>query len=152
MTEAIEAHKGNKSLHAIDPELPLLASEVAIDIENMLSNASIDLTAIRSLADKLNNSFSANVHGDALHSLMDPATLNVLNKAVAEVNSQKTLEKVEELLSEAAKIARVLSSKNPMEDPEGLRQAQQFCVAFSKATMAYHKSIYDLSPSHPYRS
>lgn len=73
----------NPRLRALDPDLPFLASEVAIDIDNMLSGTSNDQTAMRLLAEKLSQAIGPN--GGPLRSRMDMATLTVLGEAVSHV-------------------------------------------------------------------
>jgi hypothetical protein len=151
MLSAVTPPQSNLGLRILDPDLPFLASEAAIDIDNLLSNRSEDLTAIRCLAERLRNSIESSGIGGSPRSLMDPATLTVLGEAVAETVGSESLQKVEDLLGEAAKIANSLSSGNPRENPLELEQARDFCVALSKAAIAYTKSIRDLQPSHPFR-
>ena len=127
MSSALESSQSNQGLRALDPDLILLASEAAIDIDNLLSHRSTDLTVIRRLAAQLKNSIEVDTSGSAQRSLMDPATLNILSGAVMEATEKKSLNKVEELLREAAKIATTLSRDNPMEAPDELRQARDFC-------------------------
>ncbi|MBI5678298.1 MAG: hypothetical protein HZC52_07380 [Planctomycetes bacterium] len=148
--DLLKASENNQKLRVLDPDLILLASEAAIDIDNLLLGKHPDLMIIRRLAEQLKNSFDVGATGGSSRSMMDPATLTILSEAVADATN-KSLQKVEELLNEAAKIAKTLSSDNPIENREELCQARDFCVALSKAVMAYHKSIYDLSPSHPFR-
>ena len=45
-----------KSLQVLDTDLSLLASEAAIDIDNLLSNRAKDFKAMRDLAERLKNS------------------------------------------------------------------------------------------------
>jgi len=139
---------GNKALRVLDPDLPLLATEAAIDIDNMLSNRSKDVTAIHKLAELLKNSVKVNSAGPP-HSLMDPATLTILTEAVAHAAGGKN--EMEELLSEAVKIGTSLSSEDPMKNPKELKRAMEFCIALAAAVAAYRKSIRDLRPMHPFR-
>ena len=134
----------SRGLSAQDPDLPLLASEAAIDIDNLLSERSKDLTAIKRLAECLHNSIETGTSGSQPRALMDPATLSVLGEAVSGTLNGGPLKKLEDLLVKASKIAGTLSSDTPMENPDELRQAQDFCIALSRLVMAYHKSIEDL--------
>ncbi len=152
MPSASETSQGNQGLRALDADLASLASEAAIDIEYLLLKRETNSLAIQRLAERLNNSIEVTPTGDPPHSLMDPVTLTILNEAVAKAKNKKSLQKVEELLVEAAEIAKALSRANLMDNhEEELKQARDFCVAFSRAVMAYHKSIHDLHPSHPFR-
>jgi len=93
---SIEETPGKKVLHVLDPDLALLASEAAIDIDNLLSNRSKDLKAMRDLAGRLKNSVEVSAGGPP-HSLMDPATLTVLGEAVAQAAGMTYAQKIEDL-------------------------------------------------------
>lgn len=151
MSYVSEANQGRKGLRVLDLDLPFLASEAAIDIDNLLSNRSKEVTAIRLLADQLRNSIEISSSGEPLRSLMDQATLTILGEAVARTAGEAYSKKVDDLLSEAVKISKELSSDEPTRNPKELERARDFCVALSTAVVAYHKSISDLTPQHPFR-
>jgi hypothetical protein len=151
MSYVLEQSHSRKGLRVLDLELPFLASEAAIDIDNLLSNRSREFTAIRQLADQLRNSIEISATGEPPRSLMDPATLTILGEAVARSAGEGYSKKVEDLLSAAVKISGELSSDDPTKDRKELERARDFCVALSTAVVAYHKSISDLSPQHPFR-
>ena len=148
MSSVLTLPPDKQRLNAFDPNLPFLASEAAIDIDNLLSNRSRDLTAIKCLAQQLKDSIFLASSGSLR---MDLATLTVLNEAVTEALRNNSLQKEEDLLNEAAKIAKSLSREDLMENPTELEQARDFCVALSRSVVAYRKSISDLHPSHPFR-
>ncbi len=145
------ASQGNKGLRALDPDLPFLASEAAIDIDNLLSNRDKNLTAMRCLAERLKNSIKLDSTDGTSHSLMDLATLTLLGEAMAEAVRNNTFQKIEDLVEEAADVAKLLSSDDPAKDLTELEKARDFCMALARAVMAYRKSIRDMSPSHPFR-
>jgi len=141
----------NSILRALDPDLPILASEAAIDFDNILSNGSGELRAIRQLAQKLKNSIQSDIASGQSRSSMDTATLVVLNEAVIQSARGSASQSVDDLLKEAFKIADELSTDYPKCDRNLLEQARDFCLALSRAAMTYHKSIRDLSLPHPFR-
>lgn len=141
----------NPMLRALDPDLPFLASEVAIDIDNMLSGISKDQTAMRRFAEKLSQAIESDSDRGSLSSRMDMATLTVLGEAVLETVENQSMKSIENLLTRANEITAVLASDKPDSDRQGLEQARSFCVALSRAAAAYSESIRDLNPSHPYR-
>jgi hypothetical protein len=151
MVAELEQSQSDQRLRALDPNLPFLASEAAVDIDNLLLHQSRELKSIRTLAKRLNNSIEAGTLDGPNHSLMDPATLTVLNEAFAEAFKSASLQRVEDLLGEAAKIARLLSSLEPENISTELEKARDFCVALSRAAVAYRRSIKDVRPSHPFR-
>jgi len=139
-----------RELRVLDPDLPFLASEAAVDIDNLIANKSEDLEAIRQLGKRLRNSMDEGTTGAPMRSLMDPATLSVLGEAVAG-SERNELHKIGDLLLRASRIADVLSLDNPKENIGELVKARDFCIAFSKAALAYRRSIRELSSSHPFR-
>ncbi|OGW38716.1 MAG: hypothetical protein A2010_14630 [Nitrospirae bacterium GWD2_57_9] len=151
MSYLLEKKHERKGLRALDLDLPFLASEAAIDIDNLLSNRSRELTAIRLLADQLRNSIEISSTGEPPRSLMDPATLTILGEAVARAAGEGYSRKVDDLLAEAVKIGTELTSADPSKNLKELERAREFCVALSTAVVAYHKSISDLNPQHPFR-
>lgn len=151
MSHVAEMNQGEKGLRVLDLELPFLAIEAAIDIDNLLTNISKEMTAIRRLADQLRNSIEISSTGEPPRSLMDPATLTILGEAVARAAGEGYSKKVDDLLTEAIKIGTELSSDDPTKNIKALERARDFCVALSTAVVAYHKSISDLSPQHPFR-
>ncbi len=141
--------QNHQRLRVLDSDLPFLASEAAIDIDNLLSDRAKDFTAMRRLAELLNNSLD--IESSAPRSLMDPATLIVVGGAVAEAIATQSLKKIEDLLHGAVKIAKSLSSEDPTASPSELEQARDFCLALARAAVTYRKSINDLRPAHPLR-
>jgi len=152
MTSAMAPSNLNNEFRALDPELPFLASEAAVDLSNIISGNSEDIGAIRRLADRLRNSIKKSSSGEPSCSLMDPATLTILGGAAAELSSTDVpLRKVDDLLAKTLEIAEFLSSEEMLEKTDKLEQARDFCVALSRAAIAYRQTIRDLRPSHPFR-
>ncbi len=151
MSSTIASPQEKRGIKALDPDLPFLAAEVAIDVSNMLSGVSNDQTAMRNLADKLRHSIEPGSTGVPPHSRMDMATLTVLSEAISETMEKHSLKKVEDLLAKASMIANVLARENPQDDRDALGEARNFCVALSRSAAAYSESIRDLGPSHPFR-
>ena len=141
----------NDALRALDPDLPLLASEAAVEMDNLLAQRTQDLTAMRRLGARLRNSIQIGTAGGPARSLMDRPTLTVLGEAVAEATRSESLQRIEDLLGRAARIADLLFVDPPAGSTDELMQARDFCLALSRAVMAYHRSILDLRPSHPFR-
>ncbi|MCK9623080.1 MAG: hypothetical protein M0R47_21405 [Methylobacter sp.] len=142
----------SSEIRALDPELPFLASEVAVDLANLISGDSDDMAAIKQLANTLKNSIKKGPSGAPSRSLMDPAALIILGGAAAEFTGiNLSSQKVDDLIAAAENIADFLSSDNIQQVPDKLKEAMNFCVALSRAAIAYRQSIRDLQPSHPFR-
>lgn len=138
--------------HALDPDLPSLAAEVAIDVDNLLAGTSTDQLAMQQLAKKLMQSIEQDSNGEISRARMDMATVTVLGEAVLRtMERQNHRERIEDLLTKAKEIALILESADPQSDRKGLERARVFCVALSRVAAAYSESIRDLRPSHPFR-
>lgn len=140
--------QGVQGLRALDPELPFLASEAAVDLDNLLANRARDFSAIQRLADRLKISVENSSSESAR--VMDPATLNLLDTAMVQSRAFAS-GKVADVLSQAAKIAGNLAAVDSSQNPAELEQARDFCVALSQAAASYRRSISDLRQSHPFR-
>jgi len=152
MTTAMDRKIDEGEIHALDPELPFLASEAAVDLANLRCGDSPRMEAIRHLADRLKKSIKRDPSGVPSKSLVDPDALTVLGGAVVEsISTAQSSKKIDDLLVRALEIAEFLSSKNMKDNPTKIEQAMNFCAALSRAAIAYRRSIRDLSPSHPFR-
>jgi hypothetical protein len=152
MTFSMERSINEGEIHALDPDLPFLASEAAVDLANLRYGDSQRMEAIRNLADRLKKSIKKDSSGVPSRSLVDPDALTVLGGAVVESTfAGQSSKKIDDLLVRALEIAEFLSSENMQDDPAKMEEAMNFCAALSRAAIAYRRSIRDLSPSHPFR-
>jgi len=152
MIRAIEKSSTNSEIRALDPDLPFLASEAAVDLANMRYSGSKRMEAIRHLADRLKMSIKKDSSGAPSRSLVYPDALTILGGAVVESTSEpQSSQKIDDLLARALEIAEFLSSENMQNDPIKMEEAMKFCAALSRAAIAYRRSIRDLRPSHPFR-
>ncbi|MEK7162869.1 MAG: hypothetical protein AAB696_01110 [Patescibacteria group bacterium] len=125
----------------LDADTALIASGASIDIDNILSHKSEDLTAMRRLAELLKNSVKI---GQSRRRI-DPIIINIFHETMKNtMENSKPLTTVTELVSEVRKIAKILSYKNPLNNPAKLRQAGDFCVALSNAVIGYRREMYNL--------
>lgn len=139
------------ALRVSDPDLPLLASEAAIEIDNLLSGRSSGLGAVERLGARMRYSVGGSGREGA-RSMLDPATLTVLGAAVNEVSRGTPLvADMDALIHRAGQIASDLTKRDPQSDRVTLEWVRAFCVALSRCAAAYRKSIYDLRPQHPFK-
>lgn len=139
-------------LHVIDPDLPFLASKAAIELDNLILGRTSDLKSVNILAEKLRHSFEIDETNGERRSLLDPTTLTILGEAINKSETQPTVTKEKDLINKAWSIAdELLQEKNLKDDSGRLEWARAFCVALSSLTAAYHRSIFDLRPPHPFR-
>ena len=140
------------ALKVLDPDLPMLATEVAIDLENIrLRRGEKSLAAALRLAGQLKCSMQCRQVGGGSLSLFDPGTITVLGEAFAGAVGERNITNSEELLGEAKQIADTLSNDNISDDIPGLVRARDFCIALAGAATAYYSAIMEPGPSHPFR-
>jgi hypothetical protein len=140
------------SINVFDPNLPSLASEAAIDIDNMIANRLIDYDAMRKLSQMLKNSINDNTsYPNNLR--MDFATSSIIGEVVVKTFINDNKIKIDEQIfnKRILEIANILSKDNPLDDIADLEKAMVFCLALSKASLSFRKSLRDLRPQHPFR-
>lgn len=140
-------------LRALDPGLPLLASQAAIELDTLIAGEEIQPRAVHRLARILSNSFETPIEAGqgatSVKSLMDPATVNVLSRALD--TSGHEVKDLEELIDKARSVANRLVETSKTAEQGTLERARTFCVALSRYAAAYRQSIHDLQPQHPFR-
>lgn len=152
MTLATTVEGNVPALHALDPNLPFLASEAAIELDALLCGEGTDLSAVRSLADRLRSAVPLQPADGGAQSFVDPATLGILGEAVSQAGGDaEAPQNVTDLMARASTIANDLAGSDPQSNREGLVWARAFCVGLSRSAAAYRKSIHDLRQPHPFR-
>lgn len=152
MSTKATKNKKKTPLRVLDPNLPFLASTAAIELDNLLLGRKTNLKPVYILQGMLKDSFEIDRENGATRSLMDPSTLTVLGEAINTSQDQRRVTKIEDLIATASSIANDLSRRtNTKNNRERLEWARAFCVSLSRLTAAYHKSIFDLRPQHPFR-
>lgn len=136
-----------QALRALDPELPFLATEAAVDIDNLLSTGNQDFQAMQNLSKLLRNSLSKLPGDERPRLLLDLATLSVVQDAFVNAQRMESQEEIERLLVEqATQIAEWLDQPNNNRDK--LPAARDFCLHLSKAAMAYRALVDDMEVLH----
>ena len=139
-------------LRVLDHDLPYLASEAAIEFDNLLLKRESKLKYVYVLVERLQESFKIDNSNGEVSSLVDPATLTVLGEVINESLGKTKVNKLEDLIKKAYLIAGDLKKNtDPKSNRKELEWARTFCVTLSRLTAAYHKSIFDLRPPHPFR-
>ncbi len=138
------------TLRALDPNLPLLASQAAIELDSLIRKKKSNLSATKRLADLLTNSLGSPPEAPTKGSLMDPTTATLINRVLHESRwgSPKT---TSELIDQAWSIARGLHETDADADRELLKKIQAFCAVLSECAAAHLQSVYSRRPAHEYR-
>lgn len=134
-------------------DLPSLACEAAVEIDNLARGRNGDLSAVRALADTITKSVTVDQPSSPA-SLLNPTTAVVLRRAIGAVTGAGQPRKLDELLSKASEIAASLRSvaatpeTPPM--PRTLEELRAFCVALSNSAAAARRPPIE-RPEHPFR-
>lgn len=141
----------SEPLSAMDPTLSFLASQAAVELDNMLSQGTHDLEAVQLLGDRLGKSTEAISGSTDRRALMDPATLSIISNAISASRSTQP-RTLAEFASEAWKVANDLHGSSKEQDKRNIEKLRTFCVTLAHNCRSYRQTILDVEPSHPYRS
>ncbi len=142
---------GQEVLRISDPDLPSLASEAAVELDNLAMGHRVELEAVKRLGRLLGNSFSSAHQGPGQRGVVDAATLAVVGEAFTRSAAEGPPHTIDVIIARATSIANNMSSESLTKDAHALEWTRAFCVSLSQCAAAYRKSIYDLRPSHPFR-
>jgi hypothetical protein len=131
-------------LQTLDAELPIVASEAAIEIDCALRGKQCGRAAINRLADLLSNSVEVR-RGVVAKSLMDFPTVAVVGRAVRDSKWNPSVRTVDELVKEAKEIAGTLRMRTPAE------RSRAFCVALARCAASYRQSVFQQAGAHQHR-
>ena len=134
----------------LDPNLPLLASQAAIELDVLLRNKKTDLSATKRLGQLLENSLEHAVTATSPSSLIDPTTVTLINRALLESQWSKP-QTTRQLVEQAWSLAKDLHQTEKDADHKSLKKVQAFCVALSECAASYLESVHSWRPSHEYR-
>jgi hypothetical protein len=140
---------------AIEPDLPTLACDAAVEIDDLVRGHQRDLAAVRLLAATIADSVKVEELTSPA-SLLHPATAIMLGRAIGSVpGGAGEPRKLNELLKTAGEYVRSLTrlveateASPPSRDE--LTKLRAFCVALSTHAGATHRSPFD-RPQHPLR-
>jgi hypothetical protein len=144
-------------LNAKSPDLSIVASQAAIELDSVVRGRDSDLVSVCELATVLDNSFSTQNVGRASMPATDSGTLLVVERAVSGSSAGAQPENVDELLSRvrqmAADLLAVASAKGDLRqvDPDVLKHARDFSAALANASSSYLRGLEDLRPTNPFR-
>lgn len=140
-----------ENLRALDPNLPLLASQAAIELDALLCNVGTEPRAIKKLALWLTSSFQGLPEGPEHNFLVDPPTESLLTRAFQQAQWAIPVRTVTDLSAEASKLANSLRDINADSDHNKMVVARAFCAALAESAALYLHSQYLQGPIHPFR-
>jgi len=136
-------------LHVLDADLPYIASEAAVEIDNLIAGHSEEPTAFKDLVRRLDRSFGDSALSEEPRYMVDAGTLTVVDEAIRRAGGGAT-PNLSDVVKRAVEIA-ALPDPQSAEHRGDFEWALDFCLALSRAAAAYRRSIYDLQPKHPFR-
>lgn len=145
MPDTVKAEGPNR-LSAFDPGLPFLATQAAIELDNLLLNKDVEgemLSAVRDLAELLQNSTKQGVVPEERTSLMDPTTVSVFSNAIAACEHHP-VRTMRELALSAWTISRELDTPNEEADVGRIERLRSFCNSLAHSAIARERSRFEL--------
>ncbi len=130
----------------LEMDLASLASQAAIELDDLLLGRRKDLTAVGVLVDKI-------AAGLPQGKPLDATTVVAVQRALIDTPGSKQTTTVSELQSSAAEMTARLSgliTESDVKAPSLLEQLRSFCVALSKHSTALQRSPYDRR-EHPFQ-
>jgi len=136
-------------LGALDADLPLLATRAAIELDRLLAGEDIGLESVTTLADLLAGSAEAQP-GQPARSVMDPATITVMNRVISDYYEKpQSLAELAQRSLDIAKSFPTTHSSSP--EKSKLENLRQFCIALSMYAASYRQSLFGSGVKHPFR-
>jgi len=139
---------GHTALTPLDPNLPLLASQAAIEIDRFIRQQQTDFIATKRLAVLLQNTVQRSPGPVVTFYLTDPTAVALMSTTFDLTKLAPQIRTVDELAMEASRIATSLETTEASDNPRALRA---FCAALSECAAVYIRSVHTQQPSHPYR-
>lgn len=144
------------TVNVLDPELPLLASRAAVELDGVIQKHNTSLVSVHRLAERLRHALPSCEPNEPPRALLaDAATVTILGQAVniADQNNppRNPLSTIDELQRRTKQIVEELGNAASADSQMSFEWARAFCLALSKCAASYRKSVYDLRPPHPLR-
>lgn len=139
-------------LNPFDPDLSLLASQAAIELQCVLrGDKNGSLKAVQRLGDRLEASFRRSDNGTVQSRAADPSTACLVHTTLNEVKWAGSVTTLDELVSHATKLAESLRTSETSSEPQGLVRIRDFCATLARCATAFRRSPYFGRPANPYR-
>ncbi len=145
------ASGGPSSFLELESDLPSLASQAAVELDNLSLGRGKNLSAVKTLAEKLSQSVTEVDEPSSRSSLLDPVAAVAVSRAIGDLGDSAQPKQLNDLLSRAGDLTRQLRAlaEDATADAD-IPTLRSFCVALSRHASAAEPSLYDRY-SHPYR-
>jgi hypothetical protein len=147
----------NQSLEALQEDMPSLACDAAIELDNLSRGRATELRAVEQLTERIRNSVMDFQDVTSPSSLFNPTAAVVMSGALSEFRQTQPIRGLEELKGETEKVKVQLDEllKSPhafaQSFPDQVSQMRTFCVALSRRASALLQPQQRKEPHHPFR-
>lgn len=141
-------------LNALDPRLSFLASQAAVELDNLRLGKATKLVAVQLLRRRLDNSTELVEGTNDRKMLLDAPTVSVLSNAISASRSQE-VRTLAELASEAWQMASDLQKAEEVPadlDKSTIERLRSFCLFLSQNARSYRQAIYETQPEFSFGS
>lgn len=131
-------------------EIPFIASQAAIELDNLLLGKSAHLVAVSQLADYLKSSTASEYKGSAGAHLLNSQAFEVVSRAI-DASGELAINTFEDFHIRADQLVSQLKGAMLGGDEGIIERLRSFCVSLSEVATAQRQAMIEMEPSHPYR-
>lgn len=151
MSVTVNNNSSPTPIQALDPHLSLIASQAAIELDNLRLGTATDFEAVTKLASRLKDSMGEIPGSGRTKGLMDPQAIHILSQAYTEAEGE-TIKTVDELAHKALLLADGLGDAKESSAKDQIEKLRDFCIALSRIASSYRKSVMSQrKPDPPFR-
>lgn len=149
MSTMTTASQAKITSSVLSSDFCLIASQAAIELDNLILGKRKNLKAVGKLAGILRENLGTS---PATHTV--PGTLTLVGNAMNRSGYKPTVKTVTDLITEAKTVVDNLegtSVSKGTRDQKALPKLREFCAALSLCSASYLQSVHASRPSHPFR-
>ena len=132
----------------LNSDFCLLASEAAVELEDLMNGKKSTLEAVKEVAVVLEENLGTSA-AEPLKAM--PGAFTLVNSAISGSVFDEGVITVSDLLAKVRQIVDRLGNTAPKEKEE-LNRLREFCAALSLVTSSFLQGAYASRPRHPFRS
>ncbi|WP_295577997.1 hypothetical protein [uncultured Lamprocystis sp.] len=131
-----------------DPELPFIAATAALEVDNVIHGRGAATPNLQKLSNLLRNSTSHLDHSTQPKHFMDPVSVDVFQRAIAE-SYNCHLNSIQDIAQKASEVAIQMASAPTKEDL--LEILKRFCLELSRQAMTTRQMMQHSRSESPYK-
>ncbi len=157
MLSALNASIPCNQLCDLENDLPSLACQAAIELDNLILGYSTDLEAVRRLISYISGSFTTVSDLSTGVSALDATTAVLIRRALHDSELARAVPNLEELVIQAKDVTSRL--QRLVDEPRALKEyaraelgpMRSFCLTLSKHALGFERGRHEMKPEHPFR-